>query len=74
MDERDTTPTEIERFDAINAAGAMTQHARVLRRQARSRKNSGPHLASHRAWLREQAKDMEEGAERVQAAADRARV
>jgi hypothetical protein len=68
----DSRPTPIARFDAINAAGAMTREAIRLRRESRLRRYAGPAYAPTRAMLRSSADDMEAGAKRVQAAADAA--
>jgi hypothetical protein len=70
--DRDTTPVTIERSDAIDAAGALVQMAREYRKQARSRRNGGPHNATHRASLRSWADEAEEAARRVQRVADEA--
>jgi hypothetical protein len=69
-DGADTTPITVERSDAIDAAGALVALARDLRRQAKSRRNAGAHLADHRAHLRRTADVYDAAAYRMQDAAD----
>jgi hypothetical protein len=70
--EADTTPTTVERSDAMDAAGALLLMARKYRKDASSRRNAGANLAGYRASLRGSAKVYEAAARRVQRAADAA--
>jgi hypothetical protein len=72
MPDQQTFPVTVERDDAIMAAGACVVGARHYRMQARLRRNAGPHNASHRAWLRMVADEMEAVGNRMQAVADEA--
>lgn len=53
----------ITRHDAINAEGGCTVAAHLYRKQVGLRKNAGPHMAHHRAWLRQMA-DAQDAAAR----------
>lgn len=68
--EADTTPVQVERSDAIDAAAGLMLLAREHVRRANARENYGPHLAGYRKQLREAARVYRAAAERVQRAAD----
>jgi hypothetical protein len=70
--EADTSLVTVERSDVIDAAGALLVLASKARRDARSRRNAGAHLAPVRASLRASAEVYEAAARRMQAAADEA--
>lgn len=72
MEDRDTRPVIIERSDAIDAAGALVQLARVTRKEVRSRRYVGPENKSMRKYLRELADHYDLAAQRVQRVADEA--
>lgn len=62
----------ISREAAIDAEAGCIQYAIKLRKEAKLRRNSGPNLKQHRAWLRSMADAQDRAARELRQAIDNA--
>jgi hypothetical protein len=60
----------ISREAAIDAEAGCIQYAIKLRKEAMSRRNSGAHMKTHRAWLRSMADAQDAAARELRKAID----